>query len=87
MIVNTHTCNKLRQLHDPVVEQQLPQAAAKTLTRTRSVCRDGGQVKKFSGQNRAIKSRWKRTEWDPDASLIFPDMDLYFLAPSATGAA
>ena len=46
MIVNTHTCNKLRQLHDPVLEQQLPQAAAKTLTRTRSVCRDGGQVKK-----------------------------------------
>ena len=45
--MNTHTCNKLRQLHDPVLEQQLRQAAAKTLTRTRSVCRDGGQVKKL----------------------------------------
>ena len=52
--MNTHTCNKLRQLHDPVLEQQLPQAAAKTLTRTRSVCRDGGQVKK---QDRTGRSR------------------------------
>ena len=37
-----HTCKKLRQLDDPVPKQLPPLRAAKTLTRTHSVCRDGG---------------------------------------------